>query len=52
MAAQPWGSQITQLTDLYYAAEWGQKRDAKAEETAAALGKQIHTALRERRQSR
>ena len=44
----PWAPAVVQLTDLYYAAEWGQKRDRTAEETAATLGKQIQTALRAR----
>ena len=47
-ATQPWGTHVAELTDLYYAAEWGQKRDAKAEAAAAHLGKQIHAALREK----
>lgn len=43
---EPWAHQVAQLTDLYYAAEWGQRRDPAAESTAAALGKQIQAALR------
>lgn len=45
----PWAADVAALTDLYYAAEWGQKRDAEAEATAATLGKQIQSALRARR---
>ncbi|MBA3499277.1 MAG: DUF3488 domain-containing protein [Deltaproteobacteria bacterium] len=44
-----WAPAVVQLTDLYYAAEWGQKLDPAAEHTAATLGKQIQTALRDRR---
>ena len=42
----PWAPAVAQLTDLYYAAEWGQNRDPAAEQTAASLGKQINVALR------
>jgi hypothetical protein len=44
-----WAPDVAKLTDLYYAAEWGQHRDPAAEDAAATLGKQIQTALRDRR---
>ena len=45
----PWAPAVAQLTDLYYAAEWGARRDRAAEEQATALGKQIGAALRAER---
>jgi transglutaminase-like putative cysteine protease len=44
----PWADAVGELTDLYYAAEWGGRRDAVAEAKAATLGKQIQTALKTR----
>jgi transglutaminase-like putative cysteine protease len=44
----PWGPAVGELVDLYYAAEWGTARDRVAEDTAAALGRQIQSALRAR----
>jgi hypothetical protein len=43
---------VTELIDLYYAAEWGGRRDAIAEERAATLGREIRQQLVERRKSR
>lgn len=40
--------QVRELTDLYYAAEWGGKRDPDAEARAIELVKTIRSALRER----
>jgi len=41
----PAASHITELTELYYAAEWGGRREASAEERAAALGREIKATL-------
>jgi transglutaminase-like putative cysteine protease len=38
--------QLGELVDLYYAAEWGRRRDSAAERRAAELADQIRAALR------
>ncbi|MBA3818787.1 MAG: DUF4129 domain-containing protein, partial [Deltaproteobacteria bacterium] len=39
-------AEVGELTDLYYAAEWGGQRDATAEVRATALAHEIKRALR------
>jgi hypothetical protein len=41
-----WGPAVAALTDLYYAAEWGGKRDPAAEDAASTLAKQIQVSLK------
>jgi protein-glutamine gamma-glutamyltransferase len=41
-----WAPAVAELTDLYYAAEWGGKRDPAAEAAASALAKQIQLSLK------
>ncbi|HEU0031402.1 MAG TPA: DUF3488 and transglutaminase-like domain-containing protein [Kofleriaceae bacterium] len=43
--AEPAAREVAELTELYYAAEWGGRRDARAEDRAAALGREIKAAL-------
>lgn len=45
----PAATQVGELTELYYAAEWGRRRDPVAEDRAAALGRQIRERLVEHR---
>jgi hypothetical protein len=37
---------VSELTELYYAAEWGRRRDPAAEQRAAELAHRIRDALR------
>jgi transglutaminase-like putative cysteine protease len=37
--------QLAELTELYYAAQWGRRADTAAEQRAAALGREIRAAL-------
>ena len=41
----PGAAQVGELVELYYAAEWGNRREPAAEERAAALAREIRTAL-------
>ncbi|MGE5180435.1 MAG: DUF4129 domain-containing protein, partial [Acidobacteriota bacterium] len=43
----PAAAAVRELVDLYYAAEWGQRRDEAAERRAGELADQIRAALRE-----
>jgi transglutaminase-like putative cysteine protease len=43
----PAAAQVGELTELYYLAEWGARRDATAEERAAALLREIRDRLAE-----
>ncbi len=47
LAAHPAGTQVSELVELYYGAEWGGRRDASVEDRAAALAAQIKQALRD-----
>jgi protein-glutamine gamma-glutamyltransferase len=38
-------AEVSELTELYYAAEWGQRRDASGEQRAIALGHAIRATL-------
>jgi hypothetical protein len=38
-------AEVSELTELYYAAEWGQRRDAAGEQRAVALGHAIRATL-------
>ncbi len=42
---EPAAAQVGELTELYYAAEWGGRRDPAAEDTAMRLARDIRTAL-------
>ena len=44
----PGAAEITQLVELYYAAEWGLQRDPAAEDRAEALATKIRAALAKR----
>jgi hypothetical protein len=48
MAARGDGAagQVSELTELYYAAEWGRRRDPVAERRAGELAREIRAALR------
>ena len=48
-AAAPAAADLEELTELYYAAEWGGRRDAAAEQRAEALVAEIKAALRGKR---
>jgi transglutaminase-like putative cysteine protease len=39
-------AQVSELTELYYAAEWGRRRDPAAEQRAGALADEIRATLR------
>lgn len=43
----PLGAQVRELTELYYAAEWGGRRDPAAERRAVELATAIKSALRQ-----
>jgi hypothetical protein len=42
----PAAPQVRELVDLYYAAEWGARRDTAAERRAGELADEIRSALR------
>ena len=42
----PIAPQVGELTELYYAAEWGRRRDPAAEQRAGELAREIRAALR------
>ena len=46
LADKPGGRELSELTELYYAAEWGARRDPAAENRASELAIQIRDALR------
>jgi transglutaminase-like putative cysteine protease len=46
LAGKPAGTELAELTELYYAAEWGARRDPAAETRASELAMQIRDALR------
>jgi transglutaminase-like putative cysteine protease len=50
LVAHPVGAQVSELVELYYAAEWGGRRDDKAEDRAEALATSIKQTLREAKQ--
>ncbi|MEO8704440.1 MAG: DUF4129 domain-containing protein, partial [Kofleriaceae bacterium] len=54
MTAQgaPAATPVRELTDLYYAAEWGARRDPGAEDRAAALAREIRQTLTEHRRAK
>ena len=54
MAARgdPGPAAFGELTELYYAAEWGGRRDPAAEERAGALVEQVRGALEAARRQR
>ena len=43
--------EVGELTELYYAAEWGHRRDPAAEQRAAALADEIRAALQDARRA-
>lgn len=43
--AEPGAAQVGELTELYYAAEWGGRRDPAAEDQAMRLAREIRAAL-------
>ena len=43
---EPGAAELDELTELYYAAEWGGRRDPAAEERARQLAIAIQTAIR------
>jgi len=47
LGGHPAAHQVSELVELYYAAEWGGRRDAKAEALAEALAAQIKQTLRD-----
>lgn len=49
---QPAATQVGELVELYYASEWGGRRDPDAEERAAALAREIASALDAARRAR
>jgi transglutaminase-like putative cysteine protease len=48
----PAAHQVLELTDLYYAAEWGRRRDPSAEDRAQALALEIKAVLTEHRKQK
>jgi hypothetical protein len=42
---KPGAMQLAELTELYYAAEWGQRSEPAAEERAVTLASEIRAAI-------
>jgi transglutaminase-like putative cysteine protease len=47
LTGKPGGTELAELTELYYAAEWGARRDPSSEARASELAIKIRDALRE-----
>jgi transglutaminase-like putative cysteine protease len=52
LRAEPGADQCVELTELYYAAEWGGRRDPAAEDRAVVLAREIRIVLEAARKAR
>ncbi len=52
LRAEPGATQVGELTELYYAAEWGGRRDPASEDRAVVLAAEIRAALDAARKAR
>jgi len=50
--AAPGAAQVGELVELYYAAEWGGRRDPAAEDRALALAREIRDAIEAARRAK